>query len=618
MKTSNRRSLSGRFALSLAILLVVPSLALYGQDDKKEEKKPSRPAPTHSAPAPSNRPADAPARSAPERVHTAAPPTAPSAGHPQESAPAAAPGRRYGTQRNSDAAPSSETPRRTPANGAAPDARPANPAPNTGGGTNNARPAYTPGGVNNARPVTNNGRPAANNDRPANPSGGRVFGSNGGGGGNPGARNDRAPVIVRTPNGGVVRRAPDGYVREVRTPSGAIIRHAPNGVRNVEVIRPGNRIVVARSYGGYVQRPVVYRGHDFVQRTYIYGGRPIVRVYNPYRWGGITVNIYRPVRYYPVSYYTYAYSPWVRPVRWSWGWGIGTPWYGFYGGWFTPYPVYASPSLWLTDYLVATTLEEAYRERMAARADAIAAANANYGQTPLTEDVKQAISDEVRRQLDQERAEQQNANYQPVLFGGGGEHVFVVANALNAMSDRGECVLTEGDVLHLGGSPPMGTELASVNVMASKGGECRRGSIVTVAVADLQEMQNHMRATLDQGLEEMRNKQGQGDMPRLPPAAAAPVVQAPYAADIQADPAAGSEIAQVSQESERSEQEIVNQAGAPNQAAGPVTIAMGQTTDEVVAVLGQPSKTADLGPKQIYIYKDMKITFTNGRVTDVQ
>ena len=50
----------------------------------------------------------------------------------------------------------------------------------------------------------------------------------------------------------------------------------------------------------------------------------------------------------------------------------------------------------------------------------------------------------------------------------------------------------------------------------------------------------------------------------------------------------------------------------------PVRIALGQTTDQVVSGLGQPDKVVDLGSKKIYIYKDMKITFVDGKVSDVQ
>lgn len=50
----------------------------------------------------------------------------------------------------------------------------------------------------------------------------------------------------------------------------------------------------------------------------------------------------------------------------------------------------------------------------------------------------------------------------------------------------------------------------------------------------------------------------------------------------------------------------------------PQTIHIGQTTDQVVAALGKPEKIVDLGAKQIYVYKDLKITFVSGKVADVQ
>jgi hypothetical protein len=54
------------------------------------------------------------------------------------------------------------------------------------------------------------------------------------------------------------------------------------------------------------------------------------------------------------------------------------------------------------------------------------------------------------------------------------------------------------------------------------------------------------------------------------------------------------------------------------QQAEPQTIEKGQTPDQVVAAVGKPDKIVNLGAKQLYIYKDMKITFVNGKVTDVQ
>jgi uncharacterized membrane protein YgcG len=50
----------------------------------------------------------------------------------------------------------------------------------------------------------------------------------------------------------------------------------------------------------------------------------------------------------------------------------------------------------------------------------------------------------------------------------------------------------------------------------------------------------------------------------------------------------------------------------------PEQIEKGQTPDQVKAALGPPEKIVNLGPKQIYVYKDLKVTFLNGKVSDVQ
>jgi len=53
--------------------------------------------------------------------------------------------------------------------------------------------------------------------------------------------------------------------------------------------------------------------------------------------------------------------------------------------------------------------------------------------------------------------------------------------------------------------------------------------------------------------------------------------------------------------------------------APPPTIAIGQTKDQVIAGFGQPVRQAKLaGTKEIYFYKDMKVTFTAGKVSNVE
>jgi len=50
----------------------------------------------------------------------------------------------------------------------------------------------------------------------------------------------------------------------------------------------------------------------------------------------------------------------------------------------------------------------------------------------------------------------------------------------------------------------------------------------------------------------------------------------------------------------------------------PQQIEKGQTPDQVKAAIGTPDKIVNLGTKQIYVYKDIKVTFINGKVSDVQ
>jgi hypothetical protein len=57
---------------------------------------------------------------------------------------------------------------------------------------------------------------------------------------------------------------------------------------------------------------------------------------------------------------------------------------------------------------------------------------------------------------------------------------------------------------------------------------------------------------------------------------------------------------------------------AAQQQAEPQTIQLGQSTDQVLAALDKPEKIVNLGPKQIFVYKDLKVTFLDGKVSDVQ
>jgi len=46
------------------------------------------------------------------------------------------------------------------------------------------------------------------------------------------------------------------------------------------------------------------------------------------------------------------------------------------------------------------------------------------------------------------------------------------------------------------------------------------------------------------------------------------------------------------------------------------TIRSGQSPEEVVAILGAPGKIFILGAKTIFVYKDIKVIFVDGKVAD--
>jgi hypothetical protein len=112
---------------------------------------------------------------------------------------------------------------------------------------------------------------------------------------------------------------------------------------------------------------------------------------------------------------------------------------------------------------------------------------------------------------------------------------------------------------------------------------------------------------------DLQAKQGQGGLPTLPQGSAG-TIDTPYAQEAQPDANVATELTSASQEADRAEQQAVSQSDA----AAPPTLTLGLSIDEVRAIQGEPQKIVDLGPKQIYVYKDLKITFTDGKVSDIQ
>jgi hypothetical protein len=446
------------------------------------------------------------------------------------------------------------------------------------------------------------------------------------------------------PNGSAVRVRSNGRPADVHNAQrGMDIHHNLAGGRRVEVERADHsRLTYDRGRRGFIAHRYGYHGHDFYRRSYYYHGRAYDRFYNHYGYRGLYLDVYAPYRFYPFGFYGWAYNPWAAPVTYAWGFDAA-PWYGYYGAYFAPYPVYGAPSLWLTDYVISDSLATAYDARVANQGEAEATGNAP--PTPLTPQTKQLVANEVQGQIALESAEaHNNAQHQDIdpasssiarMLGDGQPHVFIAGKEVDLTDSNGqECPVTEGDVLQLRTPPAPDATSATLVVIASKGGgECRGQTVVSVPLDELQEMQNHMRETVDQGMAELQAKQGTNGLPPAPASATAPPVVAAIAENAPPpDPGGAQALEQQAILANQSEKEVLAAtAAAPGPSGGdsltgrpspPPTetakIALGQPTAEVVESLGQPLRILNLGPKTVYVYKDMKITFRAGKVSNVE
>ncbi|HEY3974404.1 MAG TPA: hypothetical protein VGM18_15485 [Candidatus Sulfotelmatobacter sp.] len=377
---------------------------------------------------------------------------------------------------------------------------------------------------------------------------------------------------VSLKGGGTASIRPNGQIRSINR-NGMRIDHGLNGSRHIESTHNGARIVTTGRGRGYVQRPYVTRGgRTYVSRTVVVNHVAYARVYRSYSYHGYCCYYgYHPAYYYGPAYYGWAYHPWATPVYYGWGWG-GAPWYGYYGGYFAPYPTYPSAAFWLTDYLLAANLQAAYQAQAASNAAAgnapeNAGSNdaapsqgsgdtqaASSGSVTLTPEVKAAIAEEVKAQLAAEQAEAKPAD------SGGGQQTtqpsstqpsstqssstqssstqsssspateevpaaldparrtFVVASDLAVTGDGQECQLSAGDVITRITDTPDDDRKVTVSVAASKKTDCAAGKQVAVAVDDLQEMHNHFQEQLDNGMKDLSSKQGTGGLPKAPDA----------------------------------------------------------------------------------------------------
>ena len=349
---------------------------------------------------------------------------------------------------------------------------------------------------------------------------------------------------VSLKGGGSATMRSNGSIKSVNK-NGMHISRGANGSRRVEGNHGGAHVVNTGRHGGYVQRGMgMHGGRAFVSRTFVYNHVAFVGVYHSFGWGGFCCYFgYYPGVFWAPAFYGWVWNPWPAPVYWGWGWGVA-PWYGFYAGYFAPYPVYPAAAFWLTDYLIAANLQAAY----AAQADAAAAAGgsaqndlssgdtlvASLGggaavgkeQVSLSPEVKQAITEEVKAEVAAEQAQAGAAKSDTQQASNGGDEmpaaldparrIFVVASDLTVEADGQECSLTPGDVVTRITDTPDADRKVSVSVSGTKKKDCTLGKTVAVSVDDLQEMHNQFLQKIDEGMKQLAKKQGTGGLPKAP------------------------------------------------------------------------------------------------------
>jgi hypothetical protein len=527
--------------------------------------------------------------------------------------------------------------------------------PTTGGAGGAASHTITTGGAHTGPSTTSAGHETTG------AAGGRTFGGGGerAGGSSSSFGGRPAPAgshEMHAANGAAVRTRADGSRSDIHDAKrGMDIHHGLTGSRRVSVERPDHsRIVADRGGHGYVQHPYMFHGHEFGHRTYFDHGRAYDRFYGRYGWHGAYFDVYAPAAFYPYGFYGYAYAPWAVPVAYGWGWNAA-PWYGYYGAFYAPYPVYPAPAFWLADFVIAASLQAAYVASTEGAADLDplppsplleasvwltdllinpAMADAKPAMTP---EVKDMVSNEIKALVQQEGNEAQaNAAHQDAdpakssvvqLLSDNQTHVFVAGSDLDLVAASGqECAFTEGDVLKVTSPPPASGDSESATVIASKGKpkECTLATTVTVPVSDLQDMYNHMREQVDDGLGELQSKQGKSGLPAAPAGATGAPVKAAFAAGAPPpDADAAQQIKAQASQADQAESEAVSSVSAAPAApaaggGGSTSIALGDSIDVVTAKMGNPTKIIDLGAKKIYTYPDMKIIFLNGKVSDVE
>jgi hypothetical protein len=349
------------------------------------------------------------------------------------------------------------------------------------------------------------------------------------------------------------RRLADGSVmRETRLAGGGRVREVSRGLAGgqVRVVRYGNTI------SGTVERSI---RPGLMSRTFVSGGHVLyTHVYERHVWHqfgrAFAYETFVPAVRYPAVYYAWALAGWPRPVTYNWGWQV-QPWYLRYGVRFTPYPLYTAPDLWMTDYIIAQSIQTAYQAQTAAPASEpspsepppeaardlsvappvaqpsdpalaphpIGTASAPVGPPPaITPQVKAQLNAQIKVQLQ----EQQAAAATPAILTTQStppalkpNHVFFqVVQPLDVPSGTANryCSLSANDYIRRAGAMSKDDWMIPVVVELSGPSDCPEGLQTRIGLNDLNAMENEQEAQVMEALQAASKSMGPDGPPRGP------------------------------------------------------------------------------------------------------
>jgi hypothetical protein len=370
----------------------------------------------------------------------------------------------------------------------------------------------------------------------------------------------RAETVRITPR----REAPHtremaGRPLQARRPSdGGFMREGPRSPAPSQASSPARVVRFGNSLSGTVERSI---RPGFTSRTFVSGGRVLyTRVYQNHVWhqfGQVFgYETFVPAVRYPAVYYTWALAPWPRPFVYTWGWRA-QPWFPMYGVLFTPYPVYTSPDLWMTDYIIAQSMQAAYSAQNAAPAPQVApqeppaapgpdpglaapagqagdsalappagdAVPASAAPPPaITPQVKAELNAQIKVQLqEQESAAATPATLTtrstpPALRA---NHVFFeVVQTLDVPTAHGHCSLSANDYIKRTGGMSSDDWMIPVVVELSRPSDCPEGLVTRIGLNDLNAMENEQEAQVLEAMQAASKKMG----PNGPPSGVHPTL----------------------------------------------------------------------------------------------